>query len=835
MNISETNEFELLELLLEEEGIKIEKDEFLIPRHHLTQAPASFQQRRLWFLHELEPTSSAYNICSVFRLDGQLQVKALQQAFQQLQKRHESLRTTFTAVDGEPWQYIHPNALTQMSSEDWSQLSETELEKQIAEVARGEAAYAFDLENGPLIRMRLLQLTPTQHILTLTLHHIIADGWSIGVFLEELAYLYKLILQNDISSLGELTIQYADYAVWQQEKLADTALEADLTYWEKQLAELPTIQFPLDFTRPRLQSFRGDLVNFSIPPKLTQEIRALSTDADATIFMTLMAAFSTLLSRYSGQEDIPIGTSIANRPGSDAEKLIGFFVNMLVIRAKLSEEPSFRDLISQVKETVLEGFEHSQVPFESLVDRLQIERNTSINPLFQIAFTLLNAPKPQFGQGDLQVSTLASQEAARFDLELFITEQEDSLSGVFSYNTDLLKRETVEQLAHHFCNLLENLVTQPDTSVSKLQFLSDEEYEHLMPSKPQKSFPVELCLHDIFSQQAALRPHKTALIYGEESLTYQELNQRANQLAHYLINLGVKPESKVGLWLSRSLDTVVSILAVLKAGATYVPFDPEYPRERVAYMLDDSQVEILITQTEFEQELPPHQADLIFIDKCRAELREQESTNPVVDVTPDNAAYIIYTSGSTGKPKGVVVNHSNVVRLMLATEQWYHFNEKDVWTLFHSYAFDFSVWEMWGALFFGGRLVIVPYLVSRSPEDFYNLLCEARVTVLNQTPSAFRQLIQAEEVICRESELNLRYVIFGGEALDLSSLEPWFERHGDDFPLLVNMYGITETTVHVTYRPIRLRDVKKGLGSVIGQPIPDLSLYIFDKHLQPVP
>ena len=835
MNIQETNDFELLELLLEEEGIEIEKDEFLIPRHNLTQAPASFQQRRLWFLHELEPTSSAYNICSVFRLDGELQVKALKQAFQELQKRHESLRTTFTAVDGEPWQYIHPNALTQISLEDWSQLSETELEKQIAEVGHEEAAYAFDLENGPLIRMRLLHLTATQHILTLTLHHIIADGWSIGVFLEELAYLYQLILQKDITSLAELKIQYADYAVWQQEKFTDRALEADLNYWETQLAELPTIQFPLDFTRPRLQSFRGDLVNFSIPPKLTQAIRALSTDADATLFMTLMAAFATLLGRYSGQEDIPIGTSIANRRGSDAEKLIGFFVNMLVIRADLSQEPSFRDIVSQVKDTVLEGFEHSQVPFESLVDRLQIERNTSINPLFQIAFTLLNAPKPSFGQGDLQVSTLVSQEAARFDLELFITEQEDSLSGVFSYNTDLLKRETVEQLAHHFCNLLENLVAQPDAAVSKLQFLSDEEYAHLMPSKPRQSFGVELCLHDIFSQQAALRPHKTALIYGEESLTYQELDQRANQLAHYLINLGVKVESKVGLWLSRSLDTVVSILAVLKAGATYVPFDPEYPRERVAYMLDDSQVEILITQTEFEQQLPPHRANLVFIDKCSAELSEQKSTNPVVDVTPDNAAYIIYTSGSTGKPKGVVVNHSNVVRLMLATEQWYHFNEKDVWTLFHSYAFDFSVWEMWGALFFGGRLVIVPYLVSRSPEDFYNLLCAARVTVLNQTPSAFRQLIQAEEVICRESELNLRYVIFGGEALDLSSLEPWFERHGDDFPLLVNMYGITETTVHVTYRPIRLRDVKKGLGSVIGEPIPDLNLYIFDKHLQPVP
>jgi amino acid adenylation domain-containing protein len=835
MNLSETNDFELLDLLLEEEGIHREEDQFQIKRRGVTTAPASYQQRRLWFLYELEPTSSAYNICAVFRLDGPLQIEALQLAFKQLQQRHESLRTTFITIDGEPWQNVHPNVLSDLIIEDWSEISKAEIEQRISAIAPRESQYSFDLEKGPLTQMRLYHLTSIQNILALTFHHIIADGWSLGIIIEELATLYHFALQGDVTGLEELKIQYADYAIWQKEKYSDAVLETHLAYWEKQLAELPVLQFPTEFPRPRLQSFPGDLFSFSIPDSLTADIRKFTQNEDVTLFMTLMAAFSVFLGRYSGQEDIPVGTSIANRPGIDSERLIGFFVNMLVIRADLSGEPSFRTLVKRVKETVLQGFEHADIPFETLVERLHVERDTSRNPLFQIAFTLLNAPKTQLTTGSLAVTPLANQEAARFDLELFVTESEDSLSAVFSYNTDLFSQETVESFATHFCNLLEHLVTQPDTPVCCLPILLPEEYAFLMPKTPAENFPVEWCLHEVFSQQAAIRPSREALIFENETLTYGQLNERANRLAHHLIHLGVKPESRVGLWLNRSLDTVVAILGVLKAGGTYVPLDPDYPSDRVIYMLEDSQVCVLLTQIEFAPQLPPHQAQVIFIDQIPAELESEKATNPEVNVHPDNAAYIIYTSGSTGKPKGVVVTHRNVVRLMLATEKWFRFNEKDVWTLFHSYAFDFSVWEMWGAFFFGGRLIIIPYLVSRSAEDFYNLLCDRKVTVLNQTPSAFRQLIQAEEVICRESELNLRYVIFGGEALDLGSLEPWFDRHADDFPQLVNMYGITETTVHVTYRPICLRDVKKRQGSLIGQPIPDNSLYLLDSYGQPVP
>ena len=834
MNYSEINDLELLELLLEEDGIKPETKEFAIERRNVTKAPASFQQRRLWFLYELEPTSSAYNICSVFSIQGQLNVEILQQAFRELQRRHESLRTTFEAIDGTPWQIIQPDILTEIVLEDWSDRPLAESEQRIPTIVGSESEYAFDLSTGPLIRTRLFQLAPERYIFTLTLHHIIADAWSVGVILEEIATLYKFALQKESPALRELKIQYADYALWQQEKFNDLALEDSLKYWEKQLASLPVLQFPIDFPRPRLQTFRGDLVKFTLPNSLTQAICTFSQQQGTTLFMTLMAAFGVLLSRYSGQEDIPVGTSIANRGGIELEKLIGFFVNMLVIRTNLSDEPNFRQLLNRAKATVLEAFEHTEVPFETLVERLHLERDTSRNPLFQIAFTLLNAPKPNFNiEDNLEICILANQEAARFDLELFITQSGDDLHGVISYNIDLFRKETIERFARHFCQLLENLVAQPDTPVSRLPFLLPEELELLVPAKSCQTFAVKSGLHEIFSQQVKVRPNQTALIYEQSRLTYSQLNIRANQLAHYLINIGVKPESRVGLWMSRSIELVVAILAILKIGGIYVPLDPDYPPERVAYILEDSQVTILLSQSQFQAQIPSKK--VIFIDNCEAELAKQKTTAPEILVYPDNAAYIIYTSGSTGKPKGVVVSHRNVVRLMLATEKWFQFNAKDVWTLFHSYAFDFSVWEMWGALFFGGKLIIVPYLVSRSPEEFYNLLCDAKVTVLNQTPSAFRQLMQAEELLCREGELELRYVIFGGEALDLTSLSPWFERHDEEFPLLVNMYGITETTVHVTYRPIRLRDVKQNLGSLIGESIPDNSLYILDRHCQPVP
>ena len=830
MSIAE-EELELLSLLLEEEGIKSETDPPLIKKQGLTEAPASFQQQRLWFLHELEPTSSAYNICTLLRLDGLLQVQALQEAFKQLQQRHETLRTTFSDVDGAPWQRIHKSPLAEMLVEDWSAVPE--LDAKLQAIASSEGAYQFNLETGPLLRSRLFQVREDRHFLSLTLHHIIADAWSIGILLQELAVLYEFTQKGLEPTLEELKIQYADYAAWQQEKNSPTALAAHLEYWEKQLAELPVLQFPTDFPRPRLQTFQGDLVSFTIPLALAEQVKTFSQGENTTLFVTLLAAFATLLARYSRQTDFPIGTSIANRP-MDAENLVGFFVNMLVMRIEMSGEPSFNSLVREVKNTVLTAFEHAEVPFESLVNSLPLERDTSRNPLFQIAFTLLNAPQMDVESTSLKVSSLRNQEAARFDLEMFITEIPEGLSGILSYNVDLFLRETVERFARHFGYLLENAIAQPEKPVSKLPLLLPEEKVQLKLLSQRQVFSVNCCLHEVFSKQVRSHPERTALIYEDIYLTYGELNDRANSLSLHLRDLGVGPEVRVGILVHRSWEMVACILAVLKAGGVYVPFDPDYPPDRVSYMMTDSQVRVLLTQSTFTASMASI-TGVTVIEIDRADLFTEKASDPILKIDPDNAAYIIYTSGSTGKPKGVVVTHRNAVRLMLATEDWFHFNAGDLWTLFHSIAFDFSVWELWGAFFYGGRLLIVPYLTSRSPEDFYNLLCDRGVTVLNQTPSAFRQLMQAEALLGREGDLTLRYVIFGGEALELSSLEAWFDRHPDDFPLLVNMYGITETTVHVTYRPIRFGDVKKRLNSVIGVSIPDLSLYLLDDCGQQVP
>jgi len=406
--------------------------------------------------------------------------------------------------------------------------------------------------------------------------------------------------------------------------------------------------------------------------------------------------------------------------------------------------------------------------------------------------------------------------------------------GVWEYNTDLFNSETIERMTGHFLTLLEGIIANPREQVSQLPLLTKVEQQQLLIDghNTEVDYPVDKCIHQLFEEQVERTPNAVAVVFEGQQLTYSELNYRANQLAHYLQSLGVKPDELVGICVERSLEMIVGLLGILKAGGAYVPLDPDYPQERLSFMLKDSQVKVLVTQAKLVESIPEHQAQLICLDTEWEKIAQNIPSNPESGVKPDNLTYIIYTSGSTGKPKGVLVNHANVVRLFAATDSWYHFNSNDVWTLFHSYAFDFSVWEMWGALLYGGRLVIVPYLVTRSPESFYELLCQEKVTILNQTPTAFRQLIQAEQ--STDNDLSLRLVIFGGEALEINSLQPWFDRHGDQFPQLVNMYGITETTVHVTYRPLSRADVN-NTASVIGRPLPDLQVYLLDKYLQPLP
>jgi amino acid adenylation domain-containing protein len=805
------------------------------------EIPLSHGQERMWFIDQLEPGNSLYNRPIFLRLKGDLKAAVLEQCLNEIIRRHEILRTTFPAVNGQPLQVVSPFQPLALSVRDMSGLPEGEREAETRRQAADEAALAFDLHRGPLIRAGLLCLGEDEHILLLTMHHIVFDGWSEGVLFQELAVLYESFSTGQPAPLSELPIQYADFAVWQRQWLQGEKFDSQLAYWREQLAGAPVLELPTDHLRPSVQIFRGSQQFLFIPNALTVRLKALSRAEGTTLFMTLLAAFQTLLHRYTGKDDILVGSPVAGRNRTDIEALIGFFVNTLILRADLSGDPSFRELLGRVRKVALEAYAHQDLPFEKLVEELQPERNLSRSPLFQVLFVLQNFPTTAPRLTGLTVTPVkVESETATFDLSLLLVEEANGLQGTIEHNTDLFDEATISRMIGHFQTLLESIVADPATPISRLALLTDSERNRLLVDRNSTSinYPKDRCIHQLFEAEVERTPEAIAAVFEDGRLTYRELNARANRLAYDLNKLGVGPETLVGLCVERSLEMIVGILGVLKAGGAYVPLDPSYPEDRLAFLLEDSGIKILLTQERVKSCLPPHNAQVMYLDTLdpSAGLEASEAlTNPVSRTTADNAAYVIYTSGSTGKPKGVVITHHNVTRLLEATHSWFHFDRSDTWTLFHSYAFDFSVWEIWGSLLYGGRLVVVPYWVSRSPEMFYQLLSQEKVTVLNQTPSAFGQLIEVERSSMHAHDLALRLVLFGGEALDFQILKPWFDRHGDQRPQLVNMYGITETTVHVTYRPITAGNLSTSGGSLIGKPIPDLELYVLDQSQNLVP
>jgi amino acid adenylation domain-containing protein len=554
--------------------------------------------------------------------------------------------------------------------------------------------------------------------------------------------------------------------------------------------------------------------------------------------MTLLAAFKVLLSRLTWQTDITVGSPMGGRDRMETEQLIGLFINTHALRTDLSGEPSFVELLGRVRETVLGAASNQEVPIEKLLERLNPERNLSRHPLFQTVFGLLNGlPETLQFAGVTARRIDLDNGGAKFDWSLLLTETADGLLARSEYATDLFEDSTLERWGHCYATLLREVVAHPDWPISRLRLLTEPEAARMIqqwnPAPTMSSS--ECCLHEWFERQVKRAPGATAVVCQGECLSYEELNRRANQLARHLNKSGVGAETPVALCLERSVGMIVALIGVLKAGGLYVPMDPACPKERLKFMLEDTRTPILLTQANLRHLLPQTSARVICLDAEWSTIEQESGADLGGIVRAENAAYVIYTSGSTGNPKGVVVTHRNVVRLFEQTQRWFDFSASDVWSMFHSYTFDFSVWEVWGALLYGGKLAIVPFLVSRAPDEFYQFLADYGVTVLNQTPSAFRQLIWAEANARHERKLNLRYVICGGEALELQGLKPWFERHGEEVPRIVNMYGITETTVHVTYRVIRQADLEAQMGSVIGGPIPDLRLYLLDTTLQPVP
>ncbi|POA18110.1 non-ribosomal peptide synthetase [Pseudomonas sp. FW300-N1A1] len=800
----------------------------------------SYAQERQWFLWQLAPTSTAYHVPAALRLRGELDLMALQRSFDALIARHESLRTCFVSDQPQPQQVIQAQASLHLAVQEVERdLDDARLQALVAQ----ETLHLFDLQQGPLLRVKLLRLAADDHALIITLHHIVSDGWSMGIMVDELIALYAAYSQGQAPQLPALPVQYADYAEWQRQWMEAGERERQLAYWTAQLGgEQPLLELPTDRPRPSEQSYRGARHDIALSPALVAGLKQAAQREQVTLFTLLLASFQTLLHRYSGQAQIRVGVPVANRSRVETEGLIGFFVNTQVLKADVDSQQTFRSLLQQVKHNVLGAQAHQDLPFEQLVDALQPQRSLSHSPLFQVLHNHQSQAREARGAArlpNIEIQPLSwASHTAQFDLTLDTFESADNLWAELTYATDLFDAATMARFAGHWLNLLHAVVADGGQRIGELPLHDDaERAATLLQWNPTVAdFPSQACLHRLIEAQALRDADAIAVSYLDQTLSYGELNRRANTLAHTLIDSGVGPDVRVGLAVERSLEMLVGLLAILKAGGAYVPLDPTYPEERLAYMIQDSGIGLVLSQRHVLERLPvPDNVRSLILDQDDDGLEGYSDANPQVAMSPDNLAYVIYTSGSTGQPKGTLLAHHNVVRLFAATAPWFSFGPQDVWSLFHSYAFDFSVWEIFGALLHGGKLVVVPYEVSRSPEDFHALLCRERISVLNQTPSAFKQLMQ---VACapghRASQLSLRYVVFGGEALEVRSLRDWFERFGDTAPQLINMYGITETTVHVTYRPLSMADLQREVGSPIGEPIPDLSWYLLDGDLNPV-
>ncbi|ALJ73703.1 Gramicidin S synthase 2 [Burkholderia pseudomallei] len=828
----------------------------------------SLAQQRLWFLTQLEGVSEAYHMSGAVRLDGPLNREVLQRALNRIVMRHEALRTCFVREEGEPIQVIQPHADLTVSYHD---LREAESirheagnrEQRAKNLSQAHASAPFDLSRDLPVRVLLLQLADEAHVVQVVMHHIASDGWSVGVFLQELSALYGSFIAEQGDPLAPLPLQYADYAAWQRRWLASGQLEKQGAFWQTNLSGAPTLlELPTDRPRPPKQSHAGASVEVKLGAALSERVKRLSQRHGVTPYMTLLSSWAAVLSRLSGQEEVVIGSPVAGRNRTEVEALIGFFVNTLALRLDLSSEPTVGELLKRTKAQVLSAQAHQDLPFDQVVERVKPPRSTAHPPLFQVMFVWQNMPAGELTIPGLTIRAVETPlQTAQFELTLSLQEAGDDIVGHLNYASALFDESTVRRYVTYWCRLLEGMTAGPaNVSVARLPLLDEAERKQVVYAwnATERDYPIEQCIHQLFEAQVDRKPEAIALTFDGRRLSYAELNARANRLAHYLQARGVGPDRLVALCAERGIEMVVGLLAILKAGGAYVPLDPAYASDRLRGIVQDSQPALVLADAVGRAALGELDGALPVIDLETDALRwrEMPPTNPeVASQHVHHLAYVIYTSGSTGRPKGVMVEHAQVVRLFGATQAWFGFDERDVWTLFHSHGFDFSVWEMWGALLHGGRLVIVPTEVTRTPSAFFALLCAEGVTVLNQTPSAFQALMSAQEEreeaalkadVDAEAEAagnieranvvahRLRYVIFGGEALEPRTLASWYARHGERTQL-VNMYGITETTVHVTYCALRAEDAMRLGASPIGVRIPDLQLYVLDDRREPVP
>ncbi|NCQ97919.1 MAG: amino acid adenylation domain-containing protein [Microcystis aeruginosa L211-101] len=805
----------------------------IIPVSRDQDLPLSFAQQRLWFLQQLSPDSHSYNLLDALRLEGNLNLLALEQSLSELIRRHEILRTTFPMVEGQPIQRIAPPSPVSLPLEDLQSLSKNEQTEHLQEIAIAFSLKPFNLAKESLVQFKLLKLSSQEYVLLLKMHHIIYDGWSLSIFFDELSQLYAAFVQGLPSPLAKLSIQYADFALWQRQWLTGEVLERQLNYWRKQLQDAPTIlELPTDYPRPPIPSFRGDGQVFRLNQDLTQRLKRLSQESGATLFMTLLAAFFVLISRYSGQLDVLVGSPIANRNSSAIEKLMGFFANTLAFRGDLGGNPSFLELLERVKQTTLSAYAHQDLPFEMLVEKLQLNRDLSHNPLIQVMFSLQNTPQSEASLSGLKMESLplSVELKARFDLEVNFWEVADRLEAVWCYSTDLFANRTINQMGQHFQNLLTAIASNPNMGIFELSMLSDEERYQLLSlwNETHTDYPSDKCIHQLFEEQVKRTPDAVAVVFKGQQLTYTELNSRANQLAHYLQSLELKLEDKIGVCIERSPLMVIAILAILKAGGAYVPLDIAYPSERLAFMIENVQCPIILTQNHLSERLPVNNNQgMIDIESKWESIAQYSPENIASKVTPNNLAYIIYTSGSTGTPKGTEVLHRNIIGFIFAVD-YVQLDAHQIWLQHSSISWDALTLELWTPLLFGGRCVLYPGKVI-NPEDLRKIIKEEGVNILWLTCALFNLMIDTMP----ESLLGVKQLITGGETLSVAHV-----RRGLALlpkTQIINGYGPSECTVFTCCYPIS-KQLDENLASIpIGKPIGDRKVYLLDRNLQPVP
>jgi amino acid adenylation domain-containing protein len=821
---------QVLQLL--EDTPQHQKPEQSIPRRQPSHSgPLSFAQRRLWFVDQLEPNGTAYNIPDAVRLTGPLDIQVLERCLQEIVRRHEVLRTTFSSVGGEPIQTVSADTTIPLQFRDLSDFAEPEREQELHRFLAIQGRLPFDLSKDLMLRANLVRLAAQEHVLLLTLHHIASDGWSAGILFQELANLYKAFVSSQPSPLPELPVQYLDYALWQRQGMEKEAMEKQLDFWRQHLDGAPAVlELHTDHPRPAVQSHKGAVHQLTIDRELSKAIRALSHKEGTTLFMTLLAALQTLLFRYTGQEDIVVGCPTAGRNRTELEKLIGCFVNSLPIRIDLSENPTFSELLSRVRESTLAALANQDLPFDKLVEELRPARSLRHAPFFQVTFTLQNMPGVPLELANLRVqSVVVDRDTAKFDLWLNLTDESQGLTGWLEYNADLFEPMTICRFAGHLQNLLAGIVADPHQPISTLPLLTKAERQHLLVecNHNTTSYPSEACIHQIFESRAAKAPEAVAIVFKEQQLTYRELNARANQLAHFLRQQGVVAETKVAVCFDRSPEMVVAILAILKAGGAYVPLDPIFPKQRLALMLDDSESRILLTHSSLIDRLPQALGRRICLDTNWGPIACQDCQNPSHVGVTDNLAYVMYTSGSTGLPKGVEISHRAVASLLFGVD-YIHFGSNHAYLHLSSLAFDASTFEIWGALLHGARCVLFPGKIP-GPTELGHAIAGSNVDTLWLTAALFNTVVdEAPEIL-----EGVQQLLIGGESLSANHVRRALRRLPSTE--IINGYGPTEaTTFTCCYRiPHELDDRIESIP--IGQPLANTEVFVLDERLQPVP